>query len=95
MAIRVEHHGDVLPLALYAVLGDGRSVALLGADGAIDWWCLPSLDSVPFLDRLLAGSSGGRFSITPSGSFTVERRYRENSNVLEQIFSTATGRVRS
>ena len=85
---------DVLPLALYAALGDGRSVALLGADGAIDWWCLPSLDSVPFLDRLVAGSSGGRFSITPSAAFTVERRYRENSNVLEQTFSTDSGRVR-
>ena len=85
---------DVLPLALYAALGDGRSVALLGADGAIDWWCLPSLDSVPFFDRLVAGPSGGRFSITPATAFTVQRRYRENSNVLEQTFSTAQGRVR-
>ena len=85
---------DVLPLELYAVLGDGRSVALLGADGAIDWWCLPSIDSVPFLDRLIAGGLGGRFSITPSGPFNVERRYRENSNVLEQTFSTEAGRVR-
>ncbi len=88
---RIDH---VLPLALYAALGDGRSVALLGADGAIDWWCLPSLDSVAFLDRLLAGEPGGRFSITPAVPFTVERRYRENSNVLEQTFSTGTGRVR-
>jgi GH15 family glucan-1,4-alpha-glucosidase len=85
---------DVLPLSLYAAIGDGRSVALVGADGAIDWLCLPSLDSVPFLDRLIAGASGGRFSITPADPFTVERRYREDSNVLEQIFSTDTGRVR-
>ncbi len=89
-----ERLDDVLPLALYAALGDGRSVALLGADGAIDWWCLPSLDSVPFLDRLIAGASGGHFSITPGTPFTVERRYREDSNVLEQTFSTQTGRAR-
>ena len=86
---------SVLPLALYAALGDGRSVALLGADGAIDWWCLPSMDSVPFLDRLVAGAAGGLFSVCPVGSFTVERRYREDSNVLEQVFTTGTGRVTS
>jgi GH15 family glucan-1,4-alpha-glucosidase len=94
MSVIPRREDDALPLALYAVLGDGRSVALLGADGAIDWWCLPSLDSVPFLDRLIAGASGGRFSITPTVPFRVERRYRADSNVLEQVFSTDTGRVR-
>ena len=89
-----ERIDDALPLALYGVLGDGRSVALLGADGAIDWWCLPSLDSVAFFDRLIAGPSGGRFSVTPASPFTVERRYRDHSNVLEQVFTTGTGRVR-
>ncbi len=89
-----ERIDDALPLALYGVLGDGRSVALLGADGAIDWWCLPSLDSVAFFDRLIAGPTGGRFSVTPASPFTVERRYRDHSNVLEQVFTTGTGRVR-
>ena len=92
--MRPERVDDVLPLASYAALGDGRSVALLGADGAIDWWCLPSLDSVPFLDRLLAGAAGGHFTITPTDPFTVERRYRPDSNVLEQTFSTYSGRAR-
>ena len=94
MPITPERQDGVLPLELYGALGDGRSVALLGADGAIDWLCLPSLDSVPFLDRLVAGASGGRCSITPSGPFTVERSYREDSNVLEHTFSTSGGRVR-
>ncbi len=94
MCLAPRREKDVLPLALYAVLGDGRSVALLGADGAIDWWCLPNLDSVPFLDRLIAGGSGGRFLITPADPFTVDRRYRDDSNVLEQVFRTETGRVR-
>ncbi len=92
--MKPERVDDVLPLASYTALGDGRSVALLGADGAIDWWCLPSLDSVPFLDRLIAGAAGGCFSITPTDPFTVERRYRPDSNVLEQTFSTYSGRAR-
>ena len=86
--------GDWLPLDHYAAVGDGRSVALVGADGSIDWWCVPNLDSTPFFDRLLAGEDGGRFSVAPAGPFTVERRYRPGSNVLEQVFSTATGRAR-
>lgn len=86
--------GDWLPLDQYAAIGDGRSVALVGADGSIDWWCVPNLDSAAFFDRLLAGEDGGRLSMAPAGPFTVERGYRPGSNVLEQVFSTASGRAR-
>ena len=85
---------DRLPLSQYAALGDGRSVALVGADGSIDWWCVPNLDSMPLLDRLLDGETGGSFSITPAGPFRVERRYRPDSNVLEQLFTTPSGCAR-
>lgn len=78
----------------YAALGDGRSVALSGADGAIDWWCVPNMDSAPLFDRLLDGERGGTFSITPVEPFTIERRYRPDSNVLETIFVTASGRAK-
>lgn len=86
--------GDWLPLGQYAAVGDGRSVALVASDGSIDWWCVPNVDSTPFFDRLLDGEAGGRFSIAPAEPFTVERRYRPGSNVLEQVFSTASGQAR-
>ncbi len=85
---------DVLPLDQYACLGDGRSVALAGADGSIDWLCVPGIDSKPLFDRLLAGEQGGRLSITPEQPFTVTRHYRPQSNVLEQVFTTPGGRAR-
>ncbi len=93
MPFTPKRDGDALPLDQYAALGDGRSVALVAADGLVDWWCVPNLDSPPLFDRLLA-SAGGRFSVTPTDAFTVERRYRPDSNVLEQMFTTATGRAR-
>lgn len=83
-----------LPLEAYGALGDGRSVALSGADGSIDWWCVPNLDSPPLFDRLLDPEEGGRFALAPEAPFTVQRRYRPDSNVLETVFTTAEGQAR-
>ncbi len=83
-----------LPLDSYAAVGDGRSIALVGADGSIDWFCQPNMDSEPLFDRLLDPEAGGRFSVTPAEAFTVERAYRADSNVLEQVFTTRSGRAR-
>ena len=86
--------GGWLPLEQYGALGDGRSVALIGLDGSIDWWCVPHMDSPPLFDKLLAPQTGGCFSITPSESFVAERRYLPDSNVLETTFITGDGRAR-
>jgi GH15 family glucan-1,4-alpha-glucosidase len=88
-----ERNDGFLPLEHYAGVGDGRSVALIGADGSIDWWCAPEMDSPPLFNRL-HDRDGGRFSITPVDAYEIERRYRENSNVLETIFITKSGRAR-
>jgi len=83
-----------LPLEDYGALGDGRSIALVGRDGSIDWWCVPSIDGPPLFDRLLDAEQGGRFVLTPDEPFTAAQRYRENSNVLETEYVTAAGRAR-
>ncbi len=83
-----------LPLRDYGALGDGRAVALSGADGSIDWWCVPNMDSPPLFDRLLDEQHGGRFLLQPDEPFSVERRYREDSNVMETVFTTAHGRAK-
>ncbi|WP_110670060.1 glycoside hydrolase family 15 protein [Salinicola halophilus] len=82
------------PLKDYAAIGEGRSVAMVALDGSIDWWCVPSMDSPPLFDRLLEPEVGGYFSLTPRGDYRVERRYLENSNVLQTDFVTESGRAR-
>ncbi|MDF7650941.1 glycoside hydrolase family 15 protein [Erwiniaceae bacterium L1_54_3] len=77
----------------YAAIGEGRSVALIAPDGAIDWWCAPNLDSPPLFDRLLDPEIGGFFQIEPIEDYCTERAYRPDSNVLETRFITQDGSV--
>lgn len=89
-----ERTGGYAPIEQYAAIGDGRTVALVAADGAIDWWCLPDIDSAAVCWSLLDADGGGRFTVQPTVSCTVRRRYLPDTNVLETTFTTATGVVR-
>lgn len=77
----------------YAALGDGRSVALVAPDGSVDWWCVPNLDSPPLFERMMH-RAGGFFQLRPVESFTVRRRYHPDSNVMESVVTTASGKAR-
>jgi GH15 family glucan-1,4-alpha-glucosidase len=81
-------------IADYAIVGDCRSAALISRDGSLDWLCWPRFESPSFFCALLDGERGGCFAIHPATAFSAERRYVDDTNVLETTFHTSTGSAR-
>jgi GH15 family glucan-1,4-alpha-glucosidase len=78
----------------YAIIGDTQTAALVGRDGSIDWLCVPRFDSGAVFAALLGDRENGRWQITPAGGIRrVERRYLDDTLVLETTFHTDDGVV--
>ena len=79
----------------YGLIGDLRTAALVGRNGALDWLCLPRFDSASCFSALLGDERHGRWLVAPEGEVrATARRYRPGTLVLETEFETADGVVR-
>lgn len=78
----------------YALIGNGETVALVGKNGSIDWLAFPRYDSPACFAALVGTEQNGRWVIAPAtNKYTVTRRYRPGTLVLETEFSTRDGTV--
>jgi GH15 family glucan-1,4-alpha-glucosidase len=81
-----------LPIAEHGVIGDLRTVALVGTDGTIDWYCCPRFDSPSVFAAILDRQRGGRYRIAPALALgTVKQLYFPDTNVLITRFLTPSG----
>jgi GH15 family glucan-1,4-alpha-glucosidase len=81
-----------LPIEDYGIIGNLRTVALVGTNGAIDWYCSPNFDSPSIFGALLDDRKGGRFQIAPIANQVRRKQfYWPSTNILVTRFSHADG----
>ncbi|GAA2437001.1 glycoside hydrolase family 15 protein [Actinomadura vinacea] len=80
-----------LPIAEHGLIGDLQTVALVGTDGTIDWYCCPCFDSPSVFASLLDAERGGCFELGAAVPATTRQFYFPDTNVLITRFLTEEG----
>ena len=75
-----------------AIIGNGRTAALVEPSSRLVWWCFPRFDSDPVFCRLLAGDEEKGFTdIVLDGMVDYSSHYVRNTAVLSTILTDASG----
>lgn len=75
-----------------AIIGNGRTAALIEPSSKIVWWCFPRFDSDPVFSRLLAGEVEKGFTdVVLDGQVSYHSEYVRNTAVLTTVLSDAQG----
>jgi GH15 family glucan-1,4-alpha-glucosidase len=81
-----------MPIEDHGVIGDLRSVALVGTDGTIDWYCPVRFDAPSVFAALLDKERGGYFRIAPAHEGWKSRQlYFPDTNILITRFLSEEG----
>ncbi|MGW3097840.1 glycoside hydrolase family 15 protein [Streptomyces sp. NPDC001102] len=72
-----------LPIAEHGLIGDLHTVALVGTDGTIDWYCCPRFDAPSVFGATLDAERGGVFRISPDyEGWSSKQLYLPDTNIL-------------
>ncbi len=92
MARAGEHTDGYLPIAEHGLVGDLHTVALVGTNGTIDWYCCPAFDSPSVFGSILDANKGGFYALRPrADAWTSKQLYFPDTNVLITRFLTEEG----
>jgi GH15 family glucan-1,4-alpha-glucosidase len=81
-----------LPIADHGLIGNHHTVALVGVDGTIDWFCCPRFDSPSLFGAILDKDKGGYFRISSDdGDARGKQFYFPDTNILVTRFLTPDG----
>jgi GH15 family glucan-1,4-alpha-glucosidase len=86
--------GGYLPIAEHGLIGNLQTVALVGTEGTIDWYCCPRFDAPSLFGALLDRERGGYWRIAPTGTdWTTKQLYFPDTNILITRFLSPHGVV--
>ena len=75
-----------------AVIGNGRTAALVEKSGRIVWWCYPRFDSDPVFCRLLAGNEEKGFcDVVMDKLADIQSSYVRNTAIVSTVLANADG----
>ena len=81
-----------LPIADHGLIGNHHTIALVGIDGTIDWFCCPRFDSPSLFGAILDKDKGGYFRIASHDKNAKWKQfYFPDTNVLVTRFLTPDG----
>ncbi|MFJ4468456.1 glycoside hydrolase family 15 protein [Streptomyces sp. NPDC089424] len=80
-----------LPISEHGLIGDLRSVALVGSNGTIDWYCCSAFDAPSVFASILDAERGGCFELAASVPARTKQFYFPDTNVLITRFFTEDG----
>lgn len=86
---------DEPDLGALAAVGDGHSLALVGPEGGVEWFCPRRFDAAPLFWPLLDRNRGGHLKLAAGQGPPPAIRYLDDSAVLELTFDTAAGTARA
>jgi len=80
-----------VPIEEYGFVGNLETGALIAADGSVDWFPFPHVESPSIFAAILDADSGGYFRVGPTEGAEGTQRYLDGTNVLETRFDTDGG----
>jgi GH15 family glucan-1,4-alpha-glucosidase len=75
-----------------AIIGNGRTAALVEPAGRLVWWCYPRFDSDPLFCRLVAGDEEKGFSdVVLDGMASIQSEYLRNTAIVTTVLTDRQG----